>query len=182
MSEVLIHAEADVQTDQIGGGTTIWQYCVILKGAIIGENCNINCHVFIENDVKVGSNVTIKPGVQLWDGIVVENNVFIGPNVTFTNDKIPRSKKYPEHFLKTRVEEGASIGANSTILAGITIGKYSLVGAGSVITKSISPYEVHYGNPAMLKGFVTRDGILLDLNLTNGDDSYKFIDNELVKI
>ena len=145
---VKIHPSSDVQSITIGTDTLIWQFCVILKDAKIGKNCNINCHVFIENDVIIGDNVTVKPGVQIWDGVTLEDNVFIGPNVTFTNDLIPRSKKYPEKFEKTFVKKGASIGANATILGGITLGENSLVGAGSVVTKDIPANEVWVGNPA----------------------------------
>lgn len=159
-----IHPTADVQTENIGDGTVIWQFVVILSKAIIGENCNINCQVFIENDVIIGDNVTIKPGVQIWDGITIKDNVFVGPNVTFTNDLVPRSKQYPEEFKKTTVQIGVSIGANSTILSGIEIGEYALVGAGSVITKSIGSYELWYGNPATQKGYVTKEGIILDMD------------------
>jgi UDP-2-acetamido-3-amino-2,3-dideoxy-glucuronate N-acetyltransferase len=144
----MIHELADVQSDKIGLNTKIWQFVVILKNAIIGSNCNINCHTFIENDVIIGDNVTIKSGVYLWDGIRLENNVFIGPNVTFTNDKYPKSKQYPEQFQKIVVREGASIGANATILGGVTIGVNSLIGAGSVVNKSIPDNEVWVGNPA----------------------------------
>lgn len=161
----MIHKTADVQTKKIGPFTKVWQNTVILSEAIIGNNCNINCHVFIENDVIVGDNVTIKSGVQLWDGTRIEKNVFIGPNATFTNDIVPRSKSYPLSFLNTVVEEGASIGANATILAGNTIGKFSLIGAGSVVTKSIPPFTVWYGNPAVKRGYITRNGILLDKKL-----------------
>ena len=145
---MIIHPLADVQTIDIGEGTKVWQFCVILKQAKIGANCNINCHVFIENDVLIGNNVTIKPGVQLWDGIVIEDGVFIGPNATFTNDLKPRSKQYPENFLKTIVKKGASIGANATILPGITIGENAMIGAGSVIVKDVPPNTVWVGNPA----------------------------------
>ncbi len=146
--KVMIHKLADVQSDNIGENTKVWQFAVILKNAIIGSNCNINCHTFIENDVIIGDNVTIKSGVFLWDGITLENNVFVGPNVTFTNDKYPKSKQYPEQFQKITVREGASIGANATILGGVTIGSNSLVGAGSVVNKSIPENEVWVGNPA----------------------------------
>ena len=144
----MIHHLADVQSKNIGKGTNIWQFCVILENASIGKNCNINCNVFIENDVKIGDNVTIKPGVQIWDGITIEDDVFIGPNVTFTNDLFPRSKKYPEKFEKTLIKKGASIGANATLLAGITIGENALIGAGSVVTKDIPANEIWMGNPA----------------------------------
>lgn len=160
---VTIHPLADVQSVKIGDNTFIWQFCVILKQAIIGSNCNINCNVFIENDVVIGDNVTIKPGVQIWDGVTIEDNVFIGPNVTFTNDLVPRSKQYPEVFATTIIKEGASIGANSTIIAGIVIGTHAFIGAGSVVTTSIPPNHVYFGNPARHKGYITNNGVLLDL-------------------
>ncbi|WP_026897756.1 acyltransferase [Daejeonella oryzae] len=176
-----IHPTSDVQSQNIGESTTIWQYCVILSGAIIGKNCNINFNVFIENDVLVGDNVTIKSGVQLWDGLRIEDNVFIGPNVTFTNDLLPRSKVYPQNFEKTYLKKGSSIGANSTIIAGITIGEYSLIGAGSVVTKDIPPYSVYYGNPAKHRGYITAEGILLDKSLrSKKGDEYVFENNLLV--
>lgn len=144
----MIHKLADVQSKNIGETTNVWQFCIVLPGAVIGENCNINCHVFIENDVTIGNNVTIKAGVQLWDGITIEDNVFVGPNTTFTNDKSPKSQVYPSQFLKTIVKKGSSIGANATILPGITIGENSMVGAGSVVTKSVPDNEIWIGNPA----------------------------------
>lgn len=145
---IKIHPLADVQSENIGENTSVWQFCVILKEAVIGKNCNINCQVFIENDVKIGDNVTIKPGVQIWDGVTLEDNVFIGPNVTFTNDLMPRSKVYPEKFERTLIRKGASIGANATIIAGNTIGENALIGAGSVVTKDIPANEIWIGNPA----------------------------------
>ncbi len=145
---VKIHPTADVQTSNIGDDTLIWQYAVILKGATIGSNCNINCHTFIENDVTIGNNVTVKSGIYLWDGITVGNDVFLGPNVTFTNDKYPRSKQYPESFQRITIEDGASIGAGAIILGGVTIGKKAMVGAGSVVTKDIPAEELWMGNPA----------------------------------
>jgi acetyltransferase-like isoleucine patch superfamily enzyme len=154
----MIHKLADVQTKQIGEDTNIWQFCVVLKDAKIGNNCNINASVLIENDVVIGDNVTVKSGVQIWDGIILEDNVFIGPNVTFTNDFLPRSKQYPKEFLKTIVKKGASIGANSTIVGGITIGEYAMIGAGSVVTKSVGNQELWYGNPAKHRGYVCKCG------------------------
>jgi UDP-2-acetamido-3-amino-2,3-dideoxy-glucuronate N-acetyltransferase len=145
-----IHPLADVQSDDIGEGTRIWQFCVVFAGAKIGANCNICAQVLIENDVVVGDNVTIKSGVQLWDGVRVEDNVFIGPNATFTNDLLPRSKIYPKEFLRTVVKAGASIGANATILPGLTIGENAMVGAGSVVTKDVPAGAVVIGNPARL--------------------------------
>lgn len=145
-----IHPSADVQSGKIGDNTFIWQYVVVLPEAEIGSNCNVNCHVFIENDVKIGNNVTIKPGVQIWDGLRIGNDVFIGPNVTFTNDKFPRSKQYPEEFQRTVVEDGVSIGAGAIILGGITLHKNAMIGAGSVVTRDVPENELWVGNPARL--------------------------------
>lgn len=150
MNNYKIHHLADVQTTNIGVFTTIWQFCVVLPNAVIGNNCNINCNVFIENDVIIGDNVTVKSGVQIWDGIIIEDNVFIGPNVTFTNDLFPRSKIYPDKYLKIHVKNGASIGANSTILPGITIGINAMIGAGSVVTHDVPDNVVVFGNPARI--------------------------------
>ena len=157
-----IHPLADVQTSHIGENTKIWQFSVILAKAKIGNNCNINALTLIENDVVIGDNVTIKSGVQLWDGLRVGNNVFIGPNVTFTNDFTPRSKQRPISFLSTVINHHASIGANSTIIGGIEIGAYAMVGAGSVVTKNIAPYALVYGNPAKQYGYVCECGTKLE--------------------
>jgi UDP-2-acetamido-3-amino-2,3-dideoxy-glucuronate N-acetyltransferase len=153
-NSVFIHHTADVQTEAIGEDTRIWQYTVVLKGAKIGSNCNINSHCFIENDVVLGNNVTVKCGVQLWDGISVEDNVQIGPNTTFTNDKYPRAKNTNFELKRTLVKKRASIGANSTILCGITIGENAMIGAGSVVTKDVPDGELWYGNPAKCHGKV----------------------------
>ena len=154
----MVHPSSDVQSQQIGKNTVIWQFCIVLKNAQIGRDCNINSHVFIENDVKIGNRVTIKSGVQIWDGISVEDDVFIGPNVTFTNDKFPRSKLYPETFCKTKILKGASIGANCTILSNLQIGSFSLIGAGSVVTKDVAPHALVFGNPAIQSGWVDFNG------------------------
>ena len=143
-----IHPLADVKTSDIGSGTRIWQYCVVFSGAKIGNNCNLCAHTLIESDVIIGDNVTIKSGVFLWDGTRVEDNVFIGPNATFTNDLMPRSKIYPESFHGILVKRGASIGANATILPGITIGANAMVGAGAVVTTDVPDNAVVVGNPA----------------------------------
>ena len=144
----MIHPLADCQNNNIPESTNIWQFCVVLPKAQIGENCNICSHCFIENEVKIGNNVTIKNGVQIWDGIEIEDNVFVGANVTFNNDKYPKSKNTKWTMMKTKVCRGASIGAGSTILPGITIGKNAVIGAGSVVTKSVPEGEVWLGNPA----------------------------------
>ena len=143
-----IHNLSDVQSSNIGKDTNIWQYCVVLPNAIIGSGCNICSHCFIENDVFIGNNVTIKNGVQIWDGSLIEDNVFIGPYVTFTNDKMPRSKNYQNKLQGPHIKKGASIGANSTILPGIIIGEFAMVGAGSVVTKDVPDYILVAGNPA----------------------------------
>lgn len=142
------HALADVQSTAIGEGTRIWQFVVVLAGARIGRNCNINAHCFVENDVVVGDNVTVKCGNYLWDGLRLEDNVFVGPNATFTNDKNPRSQVYPPSFPVTRVKRGASIGAGAVILPGLTIGEGAMVGAGAVVTRDVPDHAVVVGSPA----------------------------------
>ena len=144
----MIHPLSDCKNNSIPETTNIWQFCVVFPKASIGENCNIRSHCLIENDVRIGNNVTIKCGVQIWDGIEIEDDVFIGANVTFTNDKYPKSKNPNWTLLKTRICKGASIGAGSTILPGITIGTDAVIGAGSVVTKSIPEKELWLGNPA----------------------------------
>ena len=145
---MFIHPNSDVQSKQIGEGTRVWQYVVILPGAIIGRDGNICAHCFIENKVVVGDRVTVKCGVQLWDGITLEDDVFVGPNATFTNDREPRSRTAPATLLSTLVKKGASIGANATILPGLTIGEGAMVGAGAVVTKDVPPRTLVVGNPA----------------------------------
>jgi len=156
---------SDIQTKNIGKNTRIWQYCVILPDAIIGENCNICSHVFIENEVTIGNNVTVKSGVQLWDGITIEDNVFLGPNVTFTNELVPRSRVIDKsNFKKIIVRKGASIGANTTLLPGVEIGEYALIGAGSLVNRNVPNNTLWYGKPATQRGYVTKSGITLDMD------------------
>jgi acetyltransferase-like isoleucine patch superfamily enzyme len=144
----IFHSLSDIQSSLIGKGTRVWQFCVILPNAQIGENCNICSHCFIENNVIVGNNVTIKCGVQLWDGIRVGDRVFIGPNVTFCNDKYPVSGNKEFTQLSTIIEDDVSIGANATILPGVRLGKGCVVGAGAVVTKDVNPGATVVGNPA----------------------------------
>ncbi len=143
----MIHHLADCQA-QVPESTNIWQFCVVLPKAKIGENCNICSHCFIENEAVIGNNVTIKCGVQVWDGITIEDNVQIGANVTFTNDKYPRAKNPNWKLIPTLIKKGASIGAGSTILCGVIIGENAMIGIGSVVTHDVPAGEVWVGNPA----------------------------------
>ena len=152
-----IHNLSDVQSKNIGQGTKVWQFCVVLPKAVIGTNCNICAHCFIENNVRIGNNVTIKNGVYVWDGVTIEDNVFIGPNVTFTNDPMPRSQSYPPALIGAHVKKHSSIGANSTILPGVTLGESSMIGAGSVVTKDVPDYALVVGNPAKLVRYLEND-------------------------
>lgn len=158
---VLVHPTAIVDTDSVGEGTRIYAYSHVLDGVVIGRNCNINDHCFIETGVRLGDRVTVKCGISIWAGVTVEDEVFLGPGMTFTNDLSPRSKQYLREHPKTLVCQGASIGANATILAGTTIGEYAMVGAGSVVTRSVPSYGLVYGVPARLRGYVCKCGTKL---------------------
>ena len=151
---VFLHPNALCESASIGARTRIWAFAHVLPGARIGADCNICDGVFIENDVKVGDRVTVKCGVQLWDGVELQDDVFVGPNVTFTNDLFPRSGKRPAVFSRTTVKKGASIGANATILADLTIGECAMVGAGAVVTRGVPPNAIVVGNPARIVGYV----------------------------
>lgn len=151
-----IHPLADVKSVAIGKDTRIWQFAVIFDGAVIGENCNICAHTLVENGVTIGNNVTVKSGVYLWEGTVVADDVFIGPNATFTNDVMPRSKVYPEVFSGIFIKQGASIGANATLLPGVTIGREAMVGAGAVVVSDVPDYAVVVGNPAKVIRYLTK--------------------------
>ena len=148
------HPQALVEAKEIGKGTRIWAFAHILQGAVIGEDCNVCDHVFVEGEARVGDRVTIKCGVQLWNGVTLEDDVFVGPNATFTNDPFPRSKKRPPAWEKTLVRQGASIGANATILPGITVGQNAMVAAGAVVTHDVPPNAIVAGNPAAIHGYV----------------------------
>lgn len=143
------HTLSDIQSKNIGDGTSLWQYVVVLPGAKIGKECNICSHCFIENDVVIGDRVTIKNGVQIWDGLRIGDDVFVGPNVTFTNDMYPSSKGRFD-LLVTHIQKGATIGANATILPGLSIGENAMIGAGAVVTKDVPPNAVVAGNPAAI--------------------------------
>lgn len=153
MTAPFVHEKAICESSNVGSGTRIWAFAHVLPGAQIGTDCNICDGVFVENDVRVGNRVTIKCGVQLWDGVDLGDDVFVGPNATFTNDRFPRSKVYPEKFGRTVVQRGASIGANATILPGLTIGQNAMVGAGAVVTRNVPANAIVRGNPARISGY-----------------------------
>lgn len=195
---VFIHPRALVETEYIGRGTRIYAFAHIMPDARIGDDCNIGDHVFIEGGAVVGCGVTIKNGVMIWRGVIIGDYAFIGPNAIFTNDRRPRSARMPEiralnrsesdWLVTTKVEEGASIGANATIVAGVTIGRYALVGAGSVVTRNVSPYTWVAGNPARPRGYVNRlgavlheveDGVLVDRGTGK---HYRWLNGEIVEV
>ncbi len=185
-SEYFVHERAWVESENIGNNTRIWAFSHIMKGAKIGTNCNIGENCFIENSVIIGNDVTVKNGISLWDGIIVENKVFLGPHSVFTNDIRPRSKSYNYKISKTIIKEGATIGANATIICGIEIGKYSLIGAGAVVTKSVPDYALIYGNPAKIHGYVCECS--RNLNFQNSlvicacGKKYELQNNHVIKI
>lgn len=154
---VFVHPQGLCESSTIGEGTRVWAFAHVLPGARIGRGCNICDNVFVENDVIVGDDVTLKCGVQLWDGVRLGDGVFVGPNATFTNDRFPRSKQYPESFAQTVLEDGVSIGANATILPGLRIGAGAMVGAGAVVTRNVPPNAIVVGNPAVIIGYQGAD-------------------------
>ncbi len=155
---MFIHELAQVLTGNIGQGTRVWQYAIILDGATIGHDCNINCHTLIESKAVLGNRVTIKPGVYIWDGVTLEDDVMIGPNATFTNDRWPKSGNKSYQLEKTIVKCGSTIGANATIICGITIGSFSLIAAGALITKSVPDRALMAGFPATCIGWMNESG------------------------
>ena len=157
-SDVFIHDQALCDSTSVGSGSKVWEFSHVLAGATIGSDCNICSHCFVENDVTLGDRVTIKCGVYLWDGVRLEDDVFVGPNVTFTNDRYPRSKQYPDEFLTTTVQQGASIGAGAIILPGLTIGRFAMVAAGALVTKDVPDFALVVGSPARVRGYVDKHG------------------------
>lgn len=152
------HPDARVETTAVGPRTRIWAFAHVLEGARIGADCNICDHTFIEGGAQVGDRVTLKCGVQLWEGVTLEDDVFVGPNATFTNDPFPRSKRHPASYARILVRRGASIGANATILPGVTIGSQAMIGAGAVVTRDVPARAIVVGNPAYVSGYVDGEG------------------------
>ena len=159
MTQPFVHPQGICESEDVGEGTTIWAFSHVLPGASIGRNVNINDHVFVENDVVIGDRVTVKSGVQVWDGTEQQDDVFIGPNVTFTNDRFPRSKQYPESFARTVIESGASVGGGAVLLPGIRVGRKAMVGAGAVVTRNVPPFAIVVGNPARITGYTNSAGV-----------------------
>lgn len=151
------HPQSIVEAENIGSGTRIWAFAHVMEGVRLGANCNIGEHCYIESGVVVGNDVVIKNGVALWEGVIIEDRAFLGPNCVFTNDPFPRSKVFHDR-IQTFVREGASIGANATVLCGIELGRYSLVGAGSVVTRDVPDFALVAGNPARVRGYLCRCG------------------------
>src|SRR5690349_15212940 len=149
-----IHPQAICESKYVGAGTRIWAFAHVLPRARIGRDCNVCDGVFVENEVRIGDRVTIKCGVQLWDGVELEDDVFVGPNATFTNDPFPRSRAHLATHPRTVVHKGASIGANATILPGLSIGAGAMVAAGAVVTRDVPRYAIVMGNPARITGYV----------------------------
>lgn len=182
----MIHPLSDVQSAHIGTGTKVWQFAIVLKGAVIGQDCNINCHTLIESNAVIGDRVTVKPGVFIWDGVILEDDVMVGPNATFTNDKWPKSKNASYIQLPTKVKKGASIGANATILCGIEIGDFAMIGAGAVVTKNVPSRALMVGSPAKIAGWMNEDGTKMqqqeDHFVDNKGNKWSVIDSELKKL
>ena len=161
-----VHPQGICESAAVGADPRIWAFAHVLPGARLGADCNICDHVLIENDVVLGDRVTVKSGVQLWDGIRVGDDVFIGPNATFANDRFPRSKQYPEAFLETTIADGASIGAGAVILPGVRIGRSAMIGAGAVVTKDVPANAVVVGNPARITGYAGSTTVSTSLPVT----------------
>lgn len=167
MSEFYVHPSALCESNSIGKGTRIWAFCHIMKNVVIGEDCNLGDHSFVESGVIIGNRVTVKNGVSVWVGVTIEDEVFLGPNCVLTNDTYPRSKVYYDEYEKIIIKKGATVGANATILPGVTLGEYCMVGAGSVVTKDVKSFSLVFGNPAKHRNYVCKFGGGLDFNRDN---------------
>ena len=168
-----VHPKAIVESDKIGDNTRIWAFVHVLKNSVIGEDCNLCNSVFVESGVTIGNRVTIKNGISLWEGLTVEDDVFLGPHAVFTNDMFPRSKMHKNTYLETLIRKSASVGANATVLCGITLGRYCMIGAGAVVTKSVPDFALVAGNPAKFRYWISKTGekLLFDENNITEDSS-----------
>lgn len=178
------HPDSIVESLQIGKGTKIWAFSHVQSTSVIGENCNIGEGCFIENGVKIGNNVVVKNNISIWEGVIIEDDVFLGPNVVLTNDLFPRAKIFHSSPGKILIKKGASIGANTTIVCGITIGKYAMIGAGAVVTKNVPAYALFYGNPARFVSWICKCTNKLDFDdetVCGCGQKYKKIDNNSIK-
>lgn len=157
---VFVHPNGLCESTTVGDGTRVWAFAHVLPGALVGRDCNVGDHAFIEGGAVVGDRVTVKNAVLVWDGVTVEDDVFLGPNMIFTNDLNPRAhvKKARDQFLTTRVAHGATIGANATIVCGVTIGHHAFVAAGAVVTRNVAPHALVAGVPARAMGWVCTCG------------------------
>jgi len=165
VSDFFVHPQAIVESSEIGPGTRVWGFTHVMEKAHIGRNCNVGEQCFVEGGVIIGNDVVIKNGVALWNGVEIEDRAFLGPNCVFTNDLTPRSKLFKSP-VTTLIREGASIGANATIICGVTVGAYAMVAAGAVVTRSVPAFGLVVGNPARLKGFACRCGKKLDFSVS----------------
>jgi UDP-2-acetamido-3-amino-2,3-dideoxy-glucuronate N-acetyltransferase len=187
MADFFKHETALVESDQIGAGTRIWAYSHVMRGAVIGENCNICDHSFIESGAILGNNVTIKNGVSVWNKVKIEDGVFLGPNAALTNDLWPRSRNSDWQASETLIEKGATVGANATVVCGIRIGAYAMIGAGAVVTRDVPSYAICYGNPARVRGWVCACANKLDFRSSESECSkcgswYRKADGEVMVI
>ena len=181
--DYFVHPNALVESSEIGAKTRIWAFAHVLKNVKIGDDCNLCDYVYVESGVTIGNRVTVKNGISLWEGLTIEDDVFLGPNCVFTNDMFPRSKAHHAEFLKTLLKKGASVGANATILCGITLGRYCMIGAGAVVTKSVPDFACMVGNPAKRLYWISKTGERLDFSNVNGamdsaGNKYKLLINE----
>ena len=156
-----VHPTALMESTTVGDGTRVWAFCHVLAGAVVGRNCNIGDHCYVEGGASIGDDVVVKNGVSIWDGVFLGNRVFVGPNVAFTNDRLPRAKVFHQASTPTVIEEGVSLGAHATIICGIVVGRYALVGAGAVVTRDVPPFALVLGNPGRIVGYVCRCAVRL---------------------
>jgi acetyltransferase-like isoleucine patch superfamily enzyme len=177
--DYFVHPLAVCDSQQIGAGTRIWAFSHVLPGAKVGAHCNLGEHVFVENKVSIGKHCTIKNGVALWDLVTLEDGVFVGPYAVFTNEFRPRAfiRRDPSTFSGTKLKRGATIGANATLVCGVTVGEYAFVGAGTVVNRDVPPHALVVGNPGKIIGRVCFCGARLDERDFCGDCQLRLADN-----